>query len=49
MVMEEFQRAFEEIIQNLRGWTWISGEKKWAPIYYFSEEWFNNMKTDWWE
>lgn len=31
------------------GSTYIDGVKKIAPICYFSEEWFNNMRTDWWE
>jgi hypothetical protein len=46
-------KSFRELLKKpykiYEGWTWISGQKKWAPIYYFKEEWFNNMETDWWE
>jgi hypothetical protein len=31
------------------GLTWMDGQKKTAPIYYFKEQWFNDMETDWWE
>jgi hypothetical protein len=46
---KSFRELLTKSFKISEGWTWISGEKKWAPIYYFSEEWFNNMKTDWWE
>lgn len=46
-------RSFKELLKkpytSSEGWTYISGEKKWANIFYFSEEWFNNMRKDWWE
>ena len=46
-------KSFRELLKKpykiYEGWTWINEEKKWAPIYYFAEEWFNDMETDWWE
>jgi hypothetical protein len=48
-VWKSFRELLKKPFKIYEGWTWISGEKKWTPIYYFSEEWFNNMKTDWWE
>lgn len=48
-----FWRSFRELLKKpykiYNGWTWIGGEKKWAPIYYFKEEWFNDMENEWWE
>jgi hypothetical protein len=46
---KSFRELLKKPYETYEGWTWISGERKKAPIYYFSEEWFNNMKTDWWE
>jgi len=46
---KSFRELLKKPYKTYNGWTWISGMKAWAPIYYFSEEWFNNMKTDWWE
>lgn len=46
-------KSFRELLKKpykaFNGWTWISEEKKWAPIYYFKEECFNDMESEWWE
>jgi len=46
-------KSFRELLKKpykvYWGSTWISGEQKKARIYYFSEEWFNDMRKDWWE
>jgi len=46
-------KSFRDLLKKpykvYEGWTWIGGKKKKAPIYYFEEEWFNNIETDWWE
>jgi hypothetical protein len=46
---KSFRELLKKPYKSYEGWTWIGGEKKKAPIYYFKEEWFSNMKTDWWE
>lgn len=48
-----FWKSFRELLKKpfkkYQGWTWISGKKKLAPIYYFKEQWFNDMEKEWWE
>ena len=46
---KSFRKLLKKPYKTYNGWTWIGGQKKWAPIYYFDEEWFNDMETDWWE
>jgi len=46
---KSFRQLLKKPYKVYWGWTWISGEKKKAPIYYFSEEWFNDMEKEWWE
>jgi len=46
---KSFRELLKKPYKTFNGWTWISGEKKWAPIYYFKEEWFNDMESEWWE
>jgi len=46
-------KSFRELLKMpykvSTGPTWISGEEKIAPICYFKEEWFSDMRKDWWE
>jgi hypothetical protein len=46
---KSFRQLLKKPYKTYKGWTWIGGQKKWAPIYYFKEEWFNEMETEWWE
>lgn len=46
---KSFTELLKKPYKTYEGLTWISGQKKLAPIYYFDEEWFNDMEIAWWE